>query len=117
MKVIYFDQADRYQPERDWQRISLCNEKNISLEYFIKPPNHASPMHEHIHEQVCIVIKGKMKVRNNTGNESILGSGDAVYFAPNEKHSIENMLEEPSTGIDIFVPGRSFDFWKKKKSI
>lgn len=116
MKVIHLEDAEKYEPEKGWLRAAICNEKGISLEYFVKPPNHSSPMHDHIHEQVCVVIKGKMKARNSAGNESILESGDAVYFAAYEKHSIENMLEEPSTGIDIFIPGRSFDFWKNRKS-
>jgi len=26
---------------------------------------------------------------------------------------VTNPLDQPSSGIDIFVPGRSFDFWLK----
>jgi hypothetical protein len=27
---------------------------------------------------------------------------------------VTNPLDEVSVGIDIFVPGRSFDFWRKR---
>ena len=115
MKIIHLNVAEKYEPEKGWLRANTCKENNISLEYFIKPPNHASPVHDHAHEQVCVVIKGRMKVKTGDGDEAILEPGDAVYFSPKEKHSIENILDEPSTGIDIFVPGRSFDFWKNRK--
>lgn len=116
MKVVHLNDAETYEPEKNWLRKSTCREKNISLEYFTKPPMHSSPLHNHPEEQVCVVIKGKMKVKNADGEESMLEPGDSAYFSSNEKHSIENMLDQPSIGVDIFVPGRSFDFWKKKKS-
>ncbi|OGF67539.1 MAG: cupin [Candidatus Fischerbacteria bacterium RBG_13_37_8] len=115
MKVIVLKNAEKYEPEKNWLRASTCNETNVSLEYFVKPGRHASPMHHHPEEQVCVVIHGKMKVINAEGVEAILEPGDAAYFASNEPHLVENMLDEPSTGIDIFVPGRSFDFWLKRK--
>ncbi len=96
-------------------RASICSERNISLEYFVKPPGHTSPLHHHPQEQVCVVFKGKMLVRVGSGEESVLEPGDAAYFESGEPHSIENALEEESVGVDIFVPGRSFDFWLKQK--
>jgi quercetin dioxygenase-like cupin family protein len=44
-----------------------------------------------------------------------LNEGDAAYLPPNEPHALKNALTEPSIGVDIFVPGRSFDFWLKRK--
>jgi quercetin dioxygenase-like cupin family protein len=116
MKVIHLADAERYEPEKGWLRASTCSERNISLEYFVKPPMHSSPLHDHTQEQVCVVIKGRMKVRNEQGEESVLEVGDAAYFSSSEPHAIENILDEESIGIDIFVPGRSFDFWLKRKS-
>ena len=112
---MYFDKADKYEPEKDWKRVSLCNEKKVSVEYFIKPPAHASPLHQHPQEQVTIVIKGKMKVITSSGEEKILEENDAAFFEANEAHIVKNCLNEPSIGIDIFTPGRSFDFWLKRK--
>lgn len=115
MRVIRFNNAERYEPEKDWKRISLCNEKDISIEHFVKPPNHASPSHEHPSTQVLIVLKGKLSVITEKDGEEVLEEGDAVYIPRNETHIVKNVLDEPSIGIDIFVPGRSFDFWRKRK--
>jgi quercetin dioxygenase-like cupin family protein len=115
MKVIHFNDAKRYEPEKDWKRVNLCNENDISVEYFVKPPKHASPSHKHPNAQVLIVINGKLSIINEKDKEEILNEGDTVYIPENETHTVKNILDEPSIGIDIFVPGRSFDFWLKRK--
>ena len=114
MKVIGFDNAESYEPEKDWRRVSLCSQKNISIEHFVKPAGHASPRHEHPNAQVLIVLKGKLTITTDD-DEQELSENDAVYIPGNEPHIVTNPLKEPSIGIDIFVPGRSFDFWLKRK--
>jgi quercetin dioxygenase-like cupin family protein len=114
MKVIRFDKAETYEPEKDWKRVSLCNEANVSIEHFVKPPEHASPRHQHPCAQVTIVLKGKMILSTDDDSQE-LNEGDAAYIPPNEPHAIKNALTEISIGVDIFVPGRSFDFWLKRK--
>lgn len=114
MKVVRVTDAEKCEPQRGWMRASTCNEKNISLEYFVKPPGHSSPTHHHPEEQVCVVIRGKMRVKGAGGEESLIEPGDAAYFESNEPHAIENALDDESAGVDIFVPGRSFDFWMKR---
>lgn len=116
MKVIHLEEAESYEPEPDWKRASLCDEPSVSVEYFVKPPHHASPMHDHPQEQVTIVLRGRMKVVSDDGSEAILEEGDAAYFTGSEPHKIVNALEETSTGVDIFCPRRSFDFWLKRKA-
>lgn len=115
MKVIHFNNAENYEPEKDWKRISLCNEKEISVEHFVKPPRHASPSHKHPSTQVLIVLKGKLAVVTENDGEEVINEGDAVYIPENETHVVKNILDEPSMGIDIFVPGRSLDFWLNRK--
>jgi quercetin dioxygenase-like cupin family protein len=115
MKVIHFNDAKSYEPEKNWKRVSLCNEKDVSVEYFVKPPKHASPSHKHPSAQILVVVKGKLSVMNESDAEVVLNEGDAVYFSENETHIVKNILDKPSIGIDIFVPGRSFDFWLKRK--
>jgi quercetin dioxygenase-like cupin family protein len=56
-----------------------------------------------------------MSVINDKGENHVLDKGDAIYIPENETHIVKNILEQPSKGIDIFVPGRSFDFWLKRK--
>jgi len=119
MKVIHFKNAESYEPEKDWKRVSICCEKDISIEHIVKPPGHSSPRHEHPYAQVLVVLKGRLTItidRNGqrTGEET-LDEGDAAYIEGNESHVVTNPLDTPSIGLDIFVPGRSFDFWLKRK--
>ncbi len=113
MHVIRFDQAEKYEPEKDWRRSSLCSQPDISIEHFVKPAGHASPKHEHVNAQVLVVLEGKIVVTTDTDKRE-LGPGDAVYIPGNETHVVTNPLAVPSVGLDIFVPGRSFDFWSKR---
>ena len=115
MKVIRFNEAESYEPEKDWKRLSLCNEKDISIEHFVKPPLHASPLHDHPNAQILTVLKGKLTIVIDNAGEETLNEGDTAYIPGNEPHIVKNPLNEPSTGLDIFVPGRSFDFWLKRK--
>ena len=114
MKVIRFNSAENYEPEKDWKRVSLCNENDISIEHFTKPPHHASPLHDHPNIQVLVVLKGKMEIAAGDEKE-VLEEGDAVYIPGKEPHVVTNPLDVPSIGLDIFVPGRSFDFWLNRK--
>ena len=116
MKVIRFNQAETYEPEKNWKRTSLCNQKDISIEHFVKPPKHASPKHDHPNAQVLVVLKGKLSIMPDGEDEQVLAEGDAAYIPGGEIHIVTNPLEESSVGLDIFVPGRSFDFWLKRKS-
>lgn len=114
MKVMRRSEAERYEPEPDWQRTSLCCEPEISLEHFQKPPGHASPRHEHPSAQVLVVLDGGLSVETDDARSGLLGPGDAVFLPAGEPHVVRNPLSSPSRGLDIFVPGRSFDFWTRR---
>jgi len=113
MEVIVFDNAQRYEPEKEWKRVSLCCREDISIEHFIKPAQHASPRHEHPNAQILIVLQGKLTITTDS-DEQELCEHDCVYIPGGEFHVVSNPRDEPSMGIDIFVPGRSFDFWLKR---
>ena len=115
MKVIHFADAESYEPEEDWKRSSLCNEGDVSIEHFVKPPGHSSPRHEHPNTQVLVVLSGKLTISARDDGERELGEGDAAYIPGGEAHVVKNPLGRPSSGLDIFVPGRSFDFWLKRR--
>ena len=55
MKVVHLEDAETYEPEPDWKRASVCAEQGVSVEYFVKPPGHASPPHEHPQAQYVAV--------------------------------------------------------------
>jgi quercetin dioxygenase-like cupin family protein len=115
MIITRMAQADRYEPEKDWQRRSLCSQEDISIEHFTKPARHASPHHAHPSAQVLVVLTGKIMIYTENDGEVLLEEGDTAYIPGDEAHTVANALNEPSSGLDIFIPGRSFDFWLKRK--
>ncbi|HID15974.1 MAG TPA: cupin domain-containing protein [Candidatus Atribacteria bacterium] len=68
------------------------------------------PVHTHPHEQLTMVIKGKLLFKKGD-KEFIAEEGDSMYFAPNEVHGVLQALED-SKVIDAFTPQRE-DFLKK----
>jgi len=114
LKVIHLNEAEHYEPEKNWKRSSLCHEKDISIEHFVKPPGHASPRHEHPNVQILVVLEGKLTIYTDEDKSYSLAEGDTAYIPGGEPHIVINPLDRPSTGLDIFVPGRPFDFWLKK---
>lgn len=112
MRIVKFPNTDSYEPEEGWFRAALAGKKQVlSVEYYEKPSGHSSPMHSHENAQVSIVLEGKMKAYSEE-NAVILEKMDSVFFKGNERHKIKNIGEKRAVGIDIFVPGRPFDFWE-----
>lgn len=114
MDVIYFQYSEKYEPQKDWVRSSICNKSDISIEHFVKPPKHSSPAHSHPNSQVLYVLQGEIIVKTKD-DEQKLKSGDTAYIPGGENHTVINPLNTVSIGLDIFVPGRSFDFWSNLK--
>lgn len=110
MKRTNFDSAEAYEPDEGWRRVSLAGSEQFTFEWFEKPPGHSSPMHHHKNEQVCIVLQGELTV--HTEDRSVtLGRYDSVKLDAWESHRVENSDEERVVAIDVFAPGREFDFW------
>ena len=66
--------------------------------------------HTHPHEQMTLVVKGKVKFFIS-GEEHILSAGDVIHFPPHNRHGA-TMLDEEVILIDIFSPIRE-DFLQK----
>ncbi len=114
MKIVRFEEAETAEPQEGWKRLGLCREPDISIEHFTKPAGHASPMHHHANLQVLVLLKGKLVLKSASGAEETLHEGDCAYIPGNEPHCAVNPLREPAVGLDIYVPGRSLDFWEKR---
>ena len=114
MKHVPFNDADRYEPDPDWRRVSLAGSDRFSFEWFEKPPGHASPMHDHSNEQVCVCLVGELTVETPTDHVT-LSPYDSVYLEGNEPHLVENTGETRAVGLDVFAPGRGFDFWTDRQ--
>lgn len=110
MEPVNFDDAETYEPDQGWRRVALAGSDEFSFEWFEKPPGHSSPMHDHENEQVCLVLDGELTVHTET-DAATLGPYDSVWLEPGEPHRVENTGRERAVGIDVFAPGRSFDFW------
>jgi len=69
-----------------------------------------TPAHSHRHEQMSLIIQGKVKFILGD-EERIVSPGDVLHFPSNFWHGA-TMLEEEVVLIDIFSPIRE-DFFKK----
>ena len=114
MEEVNFDEAETYEPDQGWRRVSLAGSDQFSFEWFEKPPGHSSPMHDHENEQVCLVLSGELTIHTDD-DEACLKRYDSVWLEPWETHRVENTGEDVAVGVDVFTPGRSFDFWTERE--
>jgi quercetin dioxygenase-like cupin family protein len=78
--------------------------ENLMMCRFRFAPYVETPAHSHTHEQMTIVVSGK--VRFIIGNEErIVSPGDVLHFPSNSWHGA-TMLDEEVVLIDIFSPIR-----------
>jgi len=110
MDHVPFDDAETYEPDDGWMRASLAGSDAFTFEWFEKPPGHSSPMHDHENEQVCVCLAGELTIHTEEGTV-VLGENDSVRFEAWESHRVENASDERAVGLDVFAPGRDFDFW------
>ncbi|WP_430506331.1 cupin domain-containing protein [Haloparvum sp. PAK95] len=114
MEHVPFDDAEKYEPDEGWMRASLAGSDRATFEWFEKPPGHSSPMHDHENEQVCVCLEGELTV--HTEEESVtLEQYDSVHLDAWESHRVENESDERAVGLDVFAPGRGFDFWTDRE--
>ncbi len=83
--------------------------QNVMMCRFRFAPFVVTPEHTHPHEQMTLVMQGKVKF-TISGEEHILSPGDVLHFPPNNRHGA-TMLDEEVVLIDIFSPIRE-DFLK-----
>lgn len=104
------------QPQvRDWDSIPVERlDDGIQRQMFVGknlmvcrlrfPPFLVAPAHEHPHEQMTMVMQGR--VRFIIGEEEhIAKAGDVMHFPPNCWHGA-TMLDEEVVLIDVFTPVR-----------
>ncbi len=110
MEPVNFDEAETYEPEDGWRRVSMAGSDEFSFEWFEKPPGHSSPMHDHENEQVCLCLRGELTLYTDD-DQVTLQQYDSVWLDSWESHRVANEGDVLAVGIDVFAPGRSFDFW------
>lgn len=78
--------------------------ENLMLSFVKLNPNTTVPLHKHPHEQMGLVLSGKLK--HIIANESrLLKEGDAYLVPSGVEHGAEN-LESETRVLDIFSPPR-----------
>ena len=82
--------------------------QNVMMCRFTFEPFLVTPEHTHPHEQMTLVVKGKVKFIIE-GEAKILSPGDVLHFPPHNRHGA-TMLDEEVVLIDIFSPIRE-DFF------
>src|SRR5919112_2027693 len=83
------------------QQLMLCR--------FRFAPNLVTPEHSHPHEQMSIVVSGRVRFFVE-GEERVAAPGDVLHFPPGCWHGA-TMMEEEVILLDIFSPIRE-DFLK-----
>lgn len=83
--------------------------QNVMMCRFRFAPFVVTAEHSHHHEQMTLVMQGKVKF-TISGEEHILHTGDVIHFPPDNRHGA-TMLDEEVILIDIFSPIRE-DFLK-----
>lgn len=78
--------------------------QNVMMVRFTFEPFLVTPVHAHPHEQMTLVMKGRVKFFVN-GEERIVSAGDVLHFPPHHRHGA-TMLDEEVVLIDIFSPVR-----------
>jgi unsaturated pyranuronate lyase len=78
--------------------------ENLMICRFRFAPFLVTPEHEHPHEQMSIVVSGRVRFFVE-GTERIAAPGDVLQFAPHCWHGA-TMMDEEVVLIDIFTPIR-----------
>jgi len=85
--------------------------QNVMMCRFRFAPFVVTPEHTHPHEQMTLVMQGRVKFYIS-GEERIVAAGDVLHFPPHNRHGA-TMLDEEVILIDIFSPIRE-DFLTQK---
>ena len=78
--------------------------QNVMMVRFTFDPFVVTDEHTHPHEQMTLVVKGKVRFIID-GEIRIVSAGDVLHFPPNNRHGA-TMLDEEVVLIDIFSPIR-----------
>ena len=90
-------------PAEGIQRQMFVGNRMMICRFRFKPYL-VTPEHDHPHEQMTIVERGRVRFTID-GNARVVGAGDVLHFPPNVAHGA-TMLDEEVVLIDIFTPIR-----------
>ncbi len=76
---------------------------NIIMRYFKVLPEGHTPFHNHSHEHVVKIEKGKGIVVRETGEEVLVSRGQSLLVEGNETHQFKNPFTEPFEFLCIIL--------------
>ena len=85
-------------------RRQMVTGQNVMICRFSFDPFVVTDEHTHRHEQMTLVMQGKVKFMID-GRATIVSAGDVLHFPPHNRHGA-TMLDEEVVLIDIFSPPR-----------
>ena len=91
----------------------LAGGDRMNVQRFEIDPGAEVPEHSHPHEQVGMVVEGRLTFVLEDGSERTVGPGDAFAIPGEEAHAAENRGESPVVGYDVFSPPRENPDWKE----
>jgi len=77
--------------------------RNIIMRRFRVLAGGNTPYHEHPHEHVVKIEKGKGNIVNIEGNEIPICEGQSLLVSSGEKHQFKNPFEEPLEFLCIIL--------------
>jgi len=81
----------------------LVNGEHIQLLWVKFDPDGHYPIHSHSHEQISIMLQGRMRL--TVGDEvDEIGPGDIWYAPANVLHGGELLGEDPIVFVDLYAP-------------
>jgi quercetin dioxygenase-like cupin family protein len=99
----------------EWMKRKMFWGQNLMIVRAQLAPNGTVPVHDHVSEQITIVVEGSIIMHFNDGREAVLKQGDMVVVPSNEPHGV-TIGPAGAVALDVFSPIRE-DFIEGKISI
>lgn len=81
----------------------VIGSKYVAMGFTVYPVGEKGAPHAHTGEETIFILKGKARVTSGS-EQQILESGDVVYLAPGEVHTLENAGNEELQFIWVYTP-------------
>ena len=92
-----------FEPEIRAHSSLLTNGERLQLIWVKFDPDGNYPIHSHPHEQISVMLQGRMRLTVGDEVEEI-GPGDMWYVPANVLHGGELLGEDPVVFVDIYAP-------------
>ena len=92
-----------FEPEMRAHSSLLANGEHVQLIWVKFEPGGGYPIHSHPHEQISVMLQGRMRLTVGDEVEEI-GPGDMWYAPANVPHGGELLGSDPVVFVDIYAP-------------